>query len=748
MKLFAYFRTNRFVNHLSAKLRVTIIGVVLLLGFGVAVVLFAWAFADDLYDAKRQSLTHVVSLARNAMEPIVRDKQNGEITLAQARLRATEAVSRFVYTDQDGANFLFLTTYEGYLLVDPAAPEKVGTYQMQRQDKEGVPLTRLFLEKARAGGGFVVSTESRVSGEAPQKKISYVIGIPEIECYLGTGIFVNELDAAVTRLTLEILALGFVIFALVFWLQYYFMQPLLRIVEAMSDCFKRLSEDPASLKALDENVSHQDPDVRDMVANFGILLQRLQLYQAEILHQAEEHKLIAHAANDIIWQWERSGGKTRWSKNIQDMIGYLPVIDETHFEVNEEWVHRQDRAKRRQALAAYFAGNSDLYVCEYRVLSGDGGYRRVRARGLATFDENGAPDRMVGSMIDIEEFLDGERSVEKPQGSVTEYSMQILADVVQQIPAVSRQTLVADVKNRLEAEKWQGIVVTDQDVPVGLVMKSSLNQHLSTQYGVSLYSSRSVELLMDKAPLLVDIGLPLEKVAELANQRSEEKLYDLIIVTKDDRYHGTVSVMDLLRQLSDLRIQLAMNANPLTGLPGNRVIDQKIQMAIQQNSSFVAVYIDLDNFKAFNDKYGFERGDAAIKLTAEVLQSQVDKYGGAEGFVGHIGGDDFFVLLVDASASYVVVAEQIIKEFDEKIRSLYSPSDLAQGCIAVASRKKSIERYPMMSISLAVVDSCCHSFQNFLEVAELAAELKHRAKSIEGSVWVQERRCAAKIVNP
>lgn len=742
MKPFTYFRTNRFVNLIPAKFRVMIIGGVLLLGFGIAVVLFTRAFAEDLYDAKRQGLVHVVSLGRNAMEPIIRNKQNGEITLAQARLRATEAVRRFVYSDQDGANFLFLATYEGYLLVDPAAPEKVGTYQMQRQDKEGVPLTRAFLEKARTGGGFVVSTESRVVGEAPQKKISYVIGIPEIECYLGTGIFVNELDAAVTRLMLEILALGLAIFAMVFWLQYYFMQPLLRIVEAMSDYFKRLSENPASLKALDETVSHQDPDVREMVANFGILLQRLQLYQAEILHQAEEHKLIAHAANDIIWQWERSSGKTRWSKNIKDMIGYLPEMDETHFEVNEEWVHCQDRAKRRQALAAYFAGSSDLYVCEYRVLSGDGGYRRVRARGLATFDANGSPERMVGSLIDLEKIIGGEQPDENPHGSIAELSMQTLADVVQQIPAVSRQTLVTDVKNRLEAEKWQGIVVTEQDVPVGVVMKTSLNQQLSSQYGVSLYSNRPVEMVMDGAPLLVDIGLPLEKVAELANQRPEEKLYDLIVVTRDDKYQGAVSVMDLLGQLSDLRIQLAMNANPLTGLPGNRVIDEKIQFAVRQNRPFAAMYIDLDNFKAFNDKYGFERGDTVIQLTANILKHSAAQQGGQDAFVGHIGGDDFIVLLFEGT-QYGMVAEQIIKEFDERIRNLYVAEDLAQGYIVVASRKKSLERYPIMSISIAVVDSCCHSIKNYLEVAELAAELKHRAKSMEGSVWVQERRCTA-----
>ena len=103
-------------------------------------------------------------------------------------------------------------------------------------------------------------------------------------------------------------------------------------------------------------------------------------------------------------------------------------------------------------------------------------------------------------------------------------------------------------------------------------------------------------------------------------------------------------------------------------------------------------------------------------------------------------------MLLFESAQYGTVAEHIIKEFDERIRRLYVAEDLAQGYILVDSRKKSLERYPIMSISIAVVDSCCHPIKNYLEVAELAAELKHRAKSIEGSVWVQERRNADQTV--
>jgi diguanylate cyclase (GGDEF)-like protein len=308
-----------------------------------------------------------------------------------------------------------------------------------------------------------------------------------------------------------------------------------------------------------------------------------------------------------------------------------------------------------------------------------------------------------------------------------------------QTPPVAADSLVIDVKRRLDSEGWQGLVVVEKDVPVGLIMKASLNQQLSGQYGVSLYYSRPVQMVMDKFPLIVDAESSLEKVAALAQSRPEEKLYDLIVVIREGKYSGTVSVMDLVKHLADIRIQLAANANPLTGLAGNRVIDDKIRLSVTSKRPFAALYLDLDNFKAFNDKYGFERGDAAIKLTANILKEVTEIYGEQDAFVGHIGGDDFIILLSHSVPS-TFVAEQIIRKFDSEIRSLYFSDDLVQRCIVVFNRKGNREEFPIMSISIAIVNSCCNQFANHLEVAEVAAGLKRRAKSIEGSVWVNDRR--------
>ena len=730
---------NSLLKDIPTSLRIFLSGIVLLVGCSLAVFACVHAFSEDLYEARRQSLVNIVSLAKSSIEPVLEDRRNGKITLAQARIRTTEVIGRFVYSDNTGKNYMFLTTYEGYVLVSPATPEKVGTYQMQRRDREGILITQALLQKALSGEGYVDHFETRPADGAPVKKLLYVVGIPEIECYVGTGMPVNDLEDSIRKLLMELVVLGVALFLLVFGLQYYFLKPFFSCVNVLSDTFRKMGEDPSCLLPLEPGMHIDNSNTREVVNNFKSMLCRMQLHQKSIQQSAENFRQIAHVATDVIWQWESVTGKVRWSENIRDIIVDLPEIYEAHFEVIEAWVHVEDREKRRRLLAEHLSGETESYVCEYRIRAGDGGYRWVQARGVATFDENKTPVRMVGSLLDFSGIMQQSPEEDQSAKETTEMIPQTIEKVLLKTPSVQSDVLVASVKSRMEMEKWQGFVVVEKDVPVGLVMKNSLNQLLSGQYGVSLYNSRSVQSVMDSAPFVVDADSSLEKVSFLLNNRPEEKLYDLIVVTHEGKYIGTVSVMDLLTHLTDLRIQLAANANPLTGLSGNRVIDEKIQHAVKHLEPFAALYIDLDNFKAFNDKYGFERGDAVIKMTATILKDVIAEYGGKESFLGHIGGDDFIILL-NENVLVVPVAEQIIQKFDAGIRRHYSTEDLEQQCIVVLNRKGNREEFPIMSISIAIVDSCCHQFSSHLEVAGLAANLKHRAKSTRGSVWVSDRR--------
>jgi len=181
----------------------------------------------------------------------------------------------------------------------------------------------------------------------------------------------------------------------------------------------------------------------------------------------------------------------------------------------------------------------------------------------------------------------------------------------------------------------------------------------------------------------------------------------------------------------------AENANPLTKLSGNNVIHEEIEKRIKNNMHFVAVYTDLDNFKAFNDKYGIGRGDKAIKLTADILQESLKKHD-PQGFLGHEGGDDFVLLTTPEKAK--PVSDRIISEFDKKIRSLYSKEDLEKGHITAEARDGSKQEFPVMTISLAAVSNTEKPLTSYAEVTNICAGVKKKAKAIAGSAFVLDKR--------
>jgi len=182
----------------------------------------------------------------------------------------------------------------------------------------------------------------------------------------------------------------------------------------------------------------------------------------------------------------------------------------------------------------------------------------------------------------------------------------------------------------------------------------------------------------------------------------------------------------------------AENANPLTKLPGNLVIHDIIENRIKENKQFMVIYCDLDNFKAYNDKYGIAKGDEAIKLTAEVFKEAAKQKGDKEAFVGHEGGDDF--ILVTSPESAQAVADHITSEFDKRVRSLYDDEDLTRGYIIAHARDGAIKQFPIMTISLAGITNAHRTITSYGEVTNIAAEVKKKAKAIEGSVFVIDKR--------
>ena len=212
-----------------------------------------------------------------------------------------------------------------------------------------------------------------------------------------------------------------------------------------------------------------------------------------------------------------------------------------------------------------------------------------------------------------------------------------------------------------------------------------------------------------------------------------------------DKEYLYYTIKNVIRLLDTNR-----RVSPLTGLPGNVQIQAEMKKRLLNKEEFVMLYFDLDNFKAYNDVYGFLNGDEIIKFTARTISNNIDKLStSGNTFVGHIGGDDF-VAIVSAQDDYEAICQSIIAEFDKGILKYFTEEDIERGYLEVPNRKCVIEEFPLTSISIGVVVVNKSRFHNVLEIGEVGAQVKHLAKTTMGSAYSIDRRtenvsCEVKI---
>ncbi|MBT9134774.1 MAG: Phytochrome-like protein cph2 [Firmicutes bacterium] len=300
------------------------------------------------------------------------------------------------------------------------------------------------------------------------------------------------------------------------------------------------------------------------------------------------------------------------------------------------------------------------------------------------------------------------------------------------VPVTIAKEMLAETEDPLAS-----LTILRHGVPVGLVMRHYLDRILSGKFGVPLFSRHPVCEIMDRAPLLLDSNTTLDQALEAALTRPAEKLYDdLIALNKDKSYAGVVPMQRLLNGMARLQISLAKGANPLTGLPGNVVIEEEIHRRMRLGQACSVIYADLDDFKAYNDSYGFDKGDKMIVLIARLLLSATRRYGAVGDFIGHIGGDDFVIVTAETKADQL--ANRIAALFARVVRRCFTPVDWERGAFWGRTREGLEDFLPLTTVSMAIVD--CHAQQDYLQLGKTAAQLKKRAKSEPGSVIVRDRR--------
>ncbi len=200
-----------------------------------------------------------------------------------------------------------------------------------------------------------------------------------------------------------------------------------------------------------------------------------------------------------------------------------------------------------------------------------------------------------------------------------------------------------------------------------------------------------------------------------------------------DEQYMYYTVKNLVRLMQTNR-----RVSPLTGLPGNVQIQIELKKRLLRKKHFAVLYLDLDNFKEYNDIYGFLAGDEVIKYTAKTIQKVIHQYDLEETFVGHIGGDDFVAIV--SETDYEKLSQNIIASFEEGIKKYFSQEDIERGFLEVANRKGIIEQFPLTALSIGVVIVKPGEYNNILEIGEVGAQVKHLAKTQIGSAYAINRR--------
>ncbi len=311
-------------------------------------------------------------------------------------------------------------------------------------------------------------------------------------------------------------------------------------------------------------------------------------------------------------------------------------------------------------------------------------------------------------------------------------------------PAVQRDTPTATV---LEAFRRQAnlnslAVLDEQGQPCGIVHRHSLSDALLKPFATDLFARKPISRLMNDDFLAVEISQSLQQVSRLITSRARQRIEEDFIITLNGSYLGLGRVIDVLKLITELKIQQARYANPLTLLPGNVPIQQCLTRLLQQARESIICYVDIDSFKPFNDIYGYGRGDEVLLCLAQCLNERIDP---TRDFVGHIGGDDF--LLVLGPEDWRKRLNQLLDDFQSQCRRFYRPEHLEAGCFVAPNRQGVRQEFALLSLSIGVVHlrpEACAAL-DASQLAEMASQAKHHAKGVVGfSVYLLDPTASPK----
>jgi len=308
--------------------------------------------------------------------------------------------------------------------------------------------------------------------------------------------------------------------------------------------------------------------------------------------------------------------------------------------------------------------------------------------------------------------------------SVGQGKMPTARTLLKPIPPVPQDATNSLVIARFEADPELDVLpVVHEGVPIGMINRHSMIDRFARPFRKEIFGRKSCELFMDQAPLIVDQHATVQELALMLALAPKRYLSDGFVVTGDGEYLGIGSGHDLIATITEMQISAARYANPLTQLPGNVPINEHIDHMLKIKCNFVAAYIDIDNFKPYNDTFGYRRGDDVIhalgRLCCEIADQRQD-------FVGHIGGDDFFIIF--QSGDWEMRCWQLCSLFSDAMNGLLSTEERAHGGYMAENRRGELGFQALPTLSIGAVRVGPGECDSHREVAAAASSAKKQAK--------------------
>jgi diguanylate cyclase (GGDEF)-like protein len=286
----------------------------------------------------------------------------------------------------------------------------------------------------------------------------------------------------------------------------------------------------------------------------------------------------------------------------------------------------------------------------------------------------------------------------------------------------------------LKQSKLMSLPVVESGKAIGLVERHPFLNVILTRYGRDLHGRKTVKAFMNSAPTIFRHDLLIEQASNILTKQLDRADYDFI-VTRDGLYAGMGNISDLLRCITNMQIRNARYANPLSLLPGNVPIYEHIEQCLGKTDHIAVAYVDIDNFKPYNDVYGFDKGDQVIKMLAQALTRNADA---DLDFVGHVGGDDFIIIF--KSTDWKSRCNKILDDMTAMIPLFYNQDDIKAGKINASDRQGNKKEFPLISLSIGVTEPDLEKCGSHNEVAELATDAKIQAKRKMGNALFINRR--------